>query len=311
MIETHDEDPSPSYMEQRSRGFRWFSAFNLRLRALGTSADHPEDLMLLIDEPGTGLHEKAQQDLKKVLEELAEHGVTVIYSTHNPLLIGTQGSELTRLRLVTQTARQGTKVSTLAQYASSKAAGSRDTLSPIVSAMGLADVTPLMPAGRTVIVEGLSDHYYWTAFAKLFEVTDVYFLPAVGATNVINIAAILFGWGANFRILLDDDRAGRDAANELSKKLFDGDIDSYNQLVSRVRGANGVEDVFSRTTFEKLVLKRSTSEQTNSAAAGTRKEVLARLFLADVDTQAAVRSDIDDETGQRIQQVFEWIAGPK
>ena len=66
-IERDDQDPL--YLEQKSKGFRWFSSFNLRLRALGVEDHIIKNLVILIDEPGQGLHEKAQLDVKKVIEE--------------------------------------------------------------------------------------------------------------------------------------------------------------------------------------------------------------------------------------------------
>ncbi len=81
-------DNKPLWLEQKSMGFRWFSAFHLRLRALGAT-ENLNNLILLVDEPGQNLHEKAQLDAKKVLEELAAKGAQIIYLTHNGKLIGT------------------------------------------------------------------------------------------------------------------------------------------------------------------------------------------------------------------------------
>lgn len=78
-IERGDNDPL--HFQQKSKGFQWFSAFNLRLRAHGIDKDEIKNLVILIDEPGQGLHEKAQADVKNVLEELAERRANYL---HNP-----------------------------------------------------------------------------------------------------------------------------------------------------------------------------------------------------------------------------------
>lgn len=73
------KDGTPLYLEQKSMGFRWFSAFHLRLRSLmkdggvlaESSHKNGTQFVLLIDEPGQNLHDIAQKDVKKILEETA------------------------------------------------------------------------------------------------------------------------------------------------------------------------------------------------------------------------------------------------
>jgi len=136
-------DGNPLYLEQKSMGFRWFSAFHLRLRALGADSSKLHNLILLVDEPGQNLHESAQVDAKKVLEELASKGARVIYSTHNARLIGTEGGEFARIRLVSNSKNSGTRIETVGQFASRSDRGNLDALSPIITAMGLSSIGPL------------------------------------------------------------------------------------------------------------------------------------------------------------------------
>ena len=62
------------------------------------------NIVILIDEPGHNLHDVAQKDVKRILEETAKKHIQIIYSTHNPNLIGnmdTNEIEFTRIRIVT------------------------------------------------------------------------------------------------------------------------------------------------------------------------------------------------------------------
>jgi hypothetical protein len=61
-------DQTDQYPEQRSKGFLWFLSFYLRLAAEHQRSPDRER-MLLIDEPGTYLHARAQQDVLHLLED--------------------------------------------------------------------------------------------------------------------------------------------------------------------------------------------------------------------------------------------------
>lgn len=310
-VENQEDDPTPLYLEQKSKGFRWFSAFNLRLRALGLDTDHPEDLLLLIDEPGEGLHEKAQLDLKVVIEELAEKGVRVIYTTHNPLLIGTQGEELSRIRIAANLPKIGTKLYTLAQYSSTPGLSAQEALSPLVTAMGLHGMDSLKPNGlQNIVVEGITDMYYCLAFAKLHGYQGSYFLPSMGADNLPNIVAILVGWGQPYKAILDDDKKGRAVYKKLKENLFINDDELLKKHVHRPSGINGIEDVMSVSDFRKHVTKDSSKKTAglkNSEAAKGSKEILARLFHDEVIAGNLKLSDFDTETKKNTQAIIDWI----
>ena len=309
MIDRDDGDPL--FMEQKSKGFRWFSAFNLRLRALGVEESKIKNLVILIDEPGQGLHEKAQRDVKTVLEELGTKGAQVIYTTHHPSLIGTQGKEFARIRLVSNTKNMGTKVETVAQFASRSDVGATDTLAPLVTAMGIHSVDSLVNKDKkNVVVEGISDHYYFSAFRKLLSKSDqLYFIPACGVNNIPNLVSTLIGWGFNYKAVLDDDHdSGRKGYNMLKKQFYENDDAKAHEHINKLSGCNGIEDIFTPEDFHQYVLKESLPSGTippNSELVGSRKEVLARLFLESVENGTPIT--LSDTTRQKVESVFDWL----
>jgi len=313
------DDGDPLFMEQKSKGFRWFSAFNLKLRALGVDEARIKNLVILIDEPGQGLHEKAQKDVKLVLEELAnDKGAQIIYTTHYPSLIGTEGREFARIRVVSNTKDLGTKVETAAQYASRADQGAKDTLSPVITAMGIHSVHSVLDTRRlNVVVEGVSDHYYFSAFKKLFGKDErIYFLPACGVNNVPNLASVLIGWVCNYKAVFDDDpKSGRTAYNLLKKKFYEDDDDFAHKHILKIKDCNGIEDIFSRKDFFNYVLHkklpRTKVVKKNSELTGGKKELLARLFLEEVES-ASVKAEntsviLTKDSEKKINQVFDWI----
>lgn len=311
MIDKVDGDPL--YLEQKSNGFRWFSSFNLRLRSLGVEETTIQNLVILIDEPGQGLHEKAQRDLKNVIEELGGKGAQILYTTHYPNLIGTTGKEFVRIRLISNTKTLGTKVETVAQFASRGDVGASDALSPIITAMGIQSVGTLLDKERlNVLVEGITDHYYLCALQKILNKSDrLYFIPACGVSNVPNLASVLIGWGFNYKAVFDDDASsGRKAYALLKKEFYGGDDKLTHEHVFKIPGCDGIEDMFSQNDFFKYILQEevpsSGSSQKNSSLAKGKKEVLARLFLERVSEPNSELA-LDKESMKNIDSVFNWL----
>jgi len=304
------DDGDPLYMEQKSKGFCWFSAFNLRLKSLGIEEATINKLVILIDEPGQGLHEKAQKDVKTVLEELSTKGAQVIYTTHYPNLIGVEGKEFARIRLVSNTKNDGTKIDTVSQFASKGQAGSLDTLSPVITAMGMCSIGSLIDANRcNVVVEGISDHYYLEAFKKILNKNQrLYFLPACGVNNVPNLASVLIGWGFDSKAVLDDDpQSGRRAYNLLKNEFYEKNDEIAHEHIFKIKDCNGIEDVFGVKDFYDFVLNQPLSKkgrEINSKMVEGRKEILAIMFL-----EKAIKEKINlsKESLVKINEIFNWL----
>lgn len=305
------DDIDPLYMEQKSKGFCWFSAFNLRLKSLGIEESTINKLVILIDEPGQGLHEKAQEDVKTVLEELASKGAQLIYTTHYPNLIGTEGKEFARIRLVSHTKTAGTKIDTVSQFASKDHVGALDTLSPIITAMGMRSISPLIDNNRcNVVVEGISDFYYLEAFKKILgKSSRLCFIPSCGANNVPNVFSVLIGWGFDSKAVLDDDKqSGRKAYNLLKKEFYENSDELAHNHIYKITDCNGIEDVFSVEDFYKYVLNeslpKSKNRELNSRIANGRKELLSRLFLEKIGKEEV---KLTQKTLRKIGDIFQWL----
>ena len=309
----HRNDDRPLYIEQKSKGFQWFSAFNLRLKGMNVDSGNYNKYIVLIDEPGQGLHETAQKDVKLVLEELAGKGMQIIYSTHNPQLIGIDGEEFLRIRLVYQKSREeGTKVSNLAQFSSAIDGGSIDTLTPIITAMGISHASQIINrTEKLILVEGITDHYYFTAMKKLLNIPDEqHFIPACGVNNIKPLLSVLIGWGANYKTVFDDGTDGRRLYKEFKKNLFPYEDDEFSKRVYKMDDFMGIEDLFSRTDFSSLVLEQDAetdeyrSLKNSEIAKLHKKELLARKFLEKANGLGA---ELTDETKTNFSKVFEWF----
>ena len=308
-------DEQPLFVVQKSKGFQWFVAFYLRLKALQKDENNLTDYILLIDEPGQGLHEKAQADVKNVLEELANKGMQILYTTHHPKLIDIE-DKITRLRLVYQDPIEGTKVKTLPQMASLDGQQALDTLSPIRTAMGLINLSCLeLSNNRNVIVEGITDKYYIEAFAKLLNIPlDYNIIPSCGCENIKNIASILLGWGYGFKIIIDKGEGQNPQENTTQKiireKLLANDEELEANVIKRL-SQTAIEDVFSKNDFRQYVkpedIAHNNRNNVKLAKDCQHKELWARLFIEKVNNGELKASNFEQETLNNFREILNWI----
>ena len=110
---------------ERSAGFVWFFSF---LAAFSEHRDSPDPLVLLLDEPATGLHASAQGDLLRYIDEKLAPKRQVIYTTHSPFMV--EPTDLGRARTVEDRDEGGTHIS------SEVLETSPETLYPLQAALG-------------------------------------------------------------------------------------------------------------------------------------------------------------------------------
>ena len=310
------KDETPLYLEQKSAGFRWFSAFHLRLRSLmkeGVEKTKNTRFVLLIDEPGQNLHDVAQKDVKKILEETSEKNIQIIYSTHNPNLIGTEGKEFTRIRLISNDEKLGTRIENIAQFVSKDGKGSLDTLSPIRTAMGLINVQSIFDPNKfNVVVEGITDHYYLSAFKLILNKDDrIHFVPACGVDNVKHLIAVMIGWGCIHKAVFDDDPTqGRKAYNQLKKQFYENDDEYAHKHILKISNCYGIEDIFTPSDFEKYILNRKRTKveekkRNSEVVKDLGKEMYARMFLEKVENKEAIK--LDKGTTDKVEEVYKWL----
>ena len=135
---------------ERSGGFVWFFSF---LAAFSELRD-AEGLVLLLDEPGLGLHAAGQADLLRYLDEqlAVGHQRPIVYTTHSPFMVDPARPH--RVRTVEDVEGEGTRVGEGA------AAAGRDTVLPLSGALATSLLEGLGAGPRTLLVGGVPDLVY-------------------------------------------------------------------------------------------------------------------------------------------------------
>jgi predicted ATPase len=131
----------------RSGGFVWFFSFVAAFSELREA----DGLVLLLDEPGLGLHAAGQADLLRYLDEQLAVGHQVVYTTHSPFMV--DAARPHRVRTVEDVEGEGTRVR--------EAAGAgRDTVLPLSGALATSLLEGLGAGPRTLLVGGVPDLIY-------------------------------------------------------------------------------------------------------------------------------------------------------
>ncbi len=235
-------------LERRSPGFRWFFSFVTAFSEFGRE----RNVIILLDEPGLGLHARAQYDLLRFIDERVARRNQVLYTTHSPFMLNT--CELNRIRVVEDLSTRddpelGTRV-----FADLAAAGEATVL-PLRAALGFELARSGVGCTRSLVVQNASDLTYLRTMsdhlaARGRESLDPrWSLTSIGATCKLSALLGLLGKSADVTVLqgaLSDPRAQpTDAAGS--------EMVSSHRVVSISRGDRAeradLEDLFDLSEY--------------------------------------------------------------
>jgi predicted ATP-dependent endonuclease of OLD family len=198
-------------LDQRSEGFQWLVSFFVVFFA--EALDKHDNAILLLDEPGLHLHGLKQRDFRETVSKLAAKNQT-LFTTHSPFLVGPD--ELDLVRVVEMTDRNdGTKVHT------SVTANDPAALLPLQEALGYDLAQSLFTQKQNLVLEGLTDYWYFDSVSELLRESGeadlnqrIAMVPANTAGKVVYFATILHSQGLKVAAILDSDTAGNQAAEQ-------------------------------------------------------------------------------------------------
>lgn len=259
------DDGTATDLESKGDGIKSLAAISL-MRASKSSATTP-NLVVAIEEPESHLHPGAVRQLASILEEMAkEH--QVIITTHSPLLVSKASVEANII-------------------VSQSKATSAKSIEDIRKSLGVHVSDNLKHAEHIILVEGATDirilssvfKHLSAEFAQLVNQGKIAFEDMGGASNVPYKISMLKTVVATPILIMDDDKAGRDAC----KKAKDGKNLEEKYIFSWKRqnmGATEIEDLISPDIYwdvaqEKfgVVLNKNTFNGSNESWASRMKTV--------------------------------------
>lgn len=253
-------DTTGTYMsyDERSQGLKWYFDTFVKMQAENLNDNN---VVYIMDEPGTKLHVNAQKELIKLFKNLTTKENQIVYTTHSPYML--DQTNLNYVRLVSKDEDGYTYIYNKFHSLPNSSKTKMDTMTPIYDAMGFDYKYNFGPSNdkKNIIVEGPSDYNYIQAylFQKRLSAKNIpYIIPSMGVDNINRIVSILIGWGCDYAIILDNDTQGRNEYKKLTKKL-----NVSNDIISFTDGTNTlndkinhmIENIFSRDDYDTFINK--------------------------------------------------------
>lgn len=224
---------------ERSNGLRWYLETFIDAKANNLPN---RNVVYLLDEPGCFLHVNAQKELVNLFSHLADQGNQVVYTTHSPYMLDTANDGIHRIRAVTKDSQGYTHIYKTAYDNNIAPDCVKDTLAPIINALGMNLNDTFGPAKDkiNIVTEGTSDYIYMCMMAKVMDIDREKYaiIPSQGASNCVNICAILHGWGCKYIAVFDYDTAGVESGAEVMHKQLIYELNKQYCFMNEVTQEN-------------------------------------------------------------------------
>ena len=304
--------------DERSSGFRWFFSF---LTAFSRYEFDDTPIIILLDEPGLGLHATAQRDFLRFIEERLSKRCQVIYSTHSPFMI--QPDHLERARLVEDKGRECGSVTT-----SDVLTTDSDTLFPLQAALGYDIDQHLFIAKDNLVVEGPSDFLFMQTISEHLKekgregLDKRWSIMPLGGADVIPAFVALLGNHLDVTVVVDARKEGHQKLTSLAKAGFLGEkrIITIGEVADRKMA--DIEDLFAKEDYVALYNAAFSKKIKAADLKGTdpivrqiaRKEGVER-FDHNAPAEVLLRerakrvASLSDETLHAFEALFKRING--
>jgi len=243
--------------DERSTGFAWFFSFLVWFSQV--KRIYGDNLFVLLDDPGIGLHARAQEDLLGYIARELEPLYQVIYTTHSPFMI--HADSLGQCRTVEDiiaTNDHGREVFLGTKVGQQVLSTNPDTLIPLRAALGY-ELTRTANGQRTLLVENPTDAMYLQWFSRRLAQENRVGLGAgwsivpCGAGEKVGAFLGLFGGDQGNVVALMGTANGQTGIEQpLDQELLRG---SRILAIDEFADSNGqsIEDVIGCATYRGLV----------------------------------------------------------
>lgn len=192
-------------ISDRSKGFIWYYNFIMKVRFNPKHTANIKDTVFLLDEPGSYLHEMAQESLCKKLKDISEAEGVVVYCTHSPKLLLPQIIPLSNIMIVDKSSKGYISASSINSYKTNSKRNS--AMQPVFEALMIPEYEMIHTSDKVLCVEGIYDKYAIELFADIPENAIVF--ASVNAESIINNIQYFIAYKKDYIALWDNDEEGK------------------------------------------------------------------------------------------------------
>jgi predicted ATPase len=295
---------------ERSLGFRWFFTFLLYTEFRKERIKTSGELLFLLDEPASNLHQTAQKSLLGTFETITTKS-RLVYTTHSHHLINPawlSSSYIVKNKGIEYRADEDfnlTKTEIEAYKYKEFISNYPQQTSYFQPILDVLDYQPglLEHVPNLVITEGKCDYFTFRYFDEIvFNNTEpkYKFYPGHGATKLDLPIGLYESWGRPYIVLLDADKQGSDQKKRYTKELSDPNhIFTFEDIESSYKGSSA-EDLF--TNHEKVCI----SKEFNSSLKEYEKSAFntgLQILLA----EKRVPSYLTETTKKKFEKILAFI----
>lgn len=286
-------------IEDRSKGFLWFFNFVMKIKYNPKSNGSSNDIIYLLDEPGSYLHTVAQERLCKMIKNISRKDGNVIYCTHTHHLLDPQYIPTKYIRIVSKNNKKEIEIKPICDVKMKTKKNSE--LQPVYEALGLSDWDFFTQKQKIIMVEGIYDKYALQIFGGK-EIEDYIIYPGVNAESSYNNIPKFIAYNKKYCVIWDNDEEGRKYYEKACKNF--GKIESKKFLllpkeenVKKVR----MEEMFENDDLKALATHVGLNEN------ASYNNILLNIICGDDSFIAECKNIISEKTKFNFERLLKSI----
>ena len=284
-------------ISDRSKGFIWYYNFIMKVRFNPKHTANIKDTVFLLDEPGSYLHEMAQESLCKKLKDISEAEGVVIYCTHSPKLLLPQIIPLSNIMIVDKSSKGYISATSINSYKTNSKRNS--AMQPVFEALMIPEYEMIHTPDKVLCVEGIYDKYAIELFADIPENCIVF--ASVNAESIINNIQYYIAYKKDYIALWDNDEEGKKCYGKAKKVYGQGEEQNFMLLPSKDSGKRRMEEMFEKGDLEHL------GKEMGLNSSATYETIISNLYFMDARKKQRVASCISKETRSNFSNLSDMI----
>lgn len=284
-------------ISDRSKGFIWYYNFIMKVRFNPKYVGNIKDTIFLLDEPGSYLHETAQENLCKKLKDISAAEGIVVFCTHSPHLLLPQYIPINNIIIVNKTSGKYITVKHLSDGGSSLKRSS--ALQPVYDALMMPEYETITKGEKVLCVEGIYDKYALESFASIPDNCRV--LAGVNANSIITNIQYLIAYQKEYLALWDNDEEGRKCYGQAKSAYGEHESRNFMLLPAKEQGKRRMEEMFEP---EDLTLLK---HELGLPVSANYNSVMLKLYYLEPSRRTGIVQMVSEPTKNTFQTLSQMI----